>query len=118
MNLAKQYGIYGFCIYYYWFDGKRLMDAPLNLIMDNAELNLPFCLCWANENWSRKWDGKNQDILIAQNYNPAFPDKFIKDVIPYMQDSRYITFCGKPVLIIYNANEIPALKHTIDYWRD
>ena len=118
MNLAKQYGIYGFCIYYYWFDGKRLMDTPLNFIMDNAELNLPFCLCWANENWSRKWDGKNQDILIAQNYNPAFPDKFIKDVIPYMQDSRYITFCGKPVLIIYNANEIPALKHTIDYWRD
>ena len=118
MNLAKQYGIYGFCIYYYWFDGKQLMDTPLKLIMDNAELDLPFCLCWANENWSRKWDGKNQDILIAQNYDLRFPNKFIKDIIPYMQDPRYITFCGKPVLIIYNANEIPDLKQSIDYWRN
>lgn len=118
MELAKMYGIYGFCIYYYWFNGKKLMDKPLNLIMNHLELNLPFCLCWANENWSRKWDGKNQDILIAQDYNDDFPEKFIKDILPYMSDARYIRFQGKPVLIIYNANEIPNLKQTLQFWRN
>ncbi|MCM1100400.1 MAG: glycoside hydrolase family 99-like domain-containing protein [Clostridium sp.] len=118
MDLAKQYGIYGFCIYFYWFDGKKLMDTPLNIIMNNEDLDLPFCLCWANENWSRKWDGKNQDILIAQNYDRDFPEKFISDVIPYMSDSRYIKIQGKPALIIYNANEIPDLKGVIQIWRD
>lgn len=118
MDLAKLYGVYGFCIYFYWFDGKKLMDTPLNIIMNNEELDLPFCLCWANENWSRKWDGKNQDILIAQNYDKEFPEKFINDVIPYMSDSRYIKFQDKPVLIIYNANEIPDLKKVIQIWRD
>lgn len=117
MELAKMYGIYGFCMYYYWFDGKKLMDTPLNLIMENPELDLPFCLCWANENWSRKWDGKNQDILIAQNYNEKFPVKFIEDIVPFMKDSRYIRVEEKPLLIIYNANEIPDLKNTIQIWR-
>lgn len=118
MELAKQYGVYGFCIYYYWFDGKKLMDTPLNLIMENKDLDLPFCLCWANENWSRKWDGKNTDILIAQNYNEEFPEKFIKDIVPYMRDSRYIRVQGKPMLLIYNANEIPNLGETLKCWRN
>lgn len=118
MELAKIYGIYGFCIYYYWFDGTKLMDTPLRLIMENNDLDLPFCLCWANENWSRKWDGKNQDILIAQNYDNDFPLKFIRSVIPYLKDSRYITIDGKPILVIYNANEIPHLKTTIFTWRE
>lgn len=117
MNLAKKYGIYGFCIYYYWFDGKKLMNTPLNLIMENKDLNLPFCVCWANENWSRRWDGKESDILIAQNYNDSFAEKFIADVSEYMKDSRYIRMGGKPVLIIYNANEIPNLKETLNIWR-
>lgn len=118
MELARKYGVYGFCIYYYWFDGKKLMDTPLNIILENKDLDFPFCLCWANENWSRKWDGKNQDILIAQNYDEMFPLKFIKDIAFYMQDSRYIRIDNKPVLVIYNANEIPDLKKTILIWRD
>lgn len=117
MELAKQYGVYGFCIYYYWFDGKRLMDTPLNLIMENKDLDLPFCLCWANENWSRKWDGKNTDILISQNYDEEFPLKFIKDIIPCMRDSRYIRVQGKPLFLVYNANEIPNLRETLKCWR-
>lgn len=118
MKLAKEYGIYGFCIYYYWFDGKKLMETPLDIIMNNKELDLPFCICWANENWSRRWDGKDADILIAQNYNEKFADKFIKDAIVYMKDERYIKMGEKPLLVIYNANEIPNLKESIKYWRE
>lgn len=118
MELAKKYGVYGFCIYYYWFDGKKLMDTPLNIIMENPELDLPFCLCWANENWSRRWDGKESDILMAQNYNDSFAHKFIADICPYMKDKRYIRRNGKPVLVIYNSNEIPNLKEVIVEWRE
>lgn len=117
-RLAKEYGIYGFCIYYYWFDGKKLMETPLDIIMNNKDLDLPFCICWANENWSRRWDGKDADILIAQNYDDNFADKFIKDAIVYMRDERYIKMGGNPLLVIYNANEIPNLKENINYWRE
>lgn len=118
MRLAKEYGIYGLCIYYYWFDGKKLMETPLDIILNNKDLTLPFCICWANENWSRRWDGKDADILIAQNYDDAFADKFITDAIVYMRDERYIRINDKPVLVIYNANEIPDLKQTLEYWRE
>lgn len=117
MALARKYGIYGWCIYYYWFDGKTLMEGPLKTIAENPELNLPFCLCWANENWSRRWDGKENDILIAQNYGPDFPRKFISDVKKYMRDARYIRIEGRPVLIVYNANQIPDLENTLKCWR-
>ena len=117
MELAKLYGVYGFCIYYYWFDGKKLMETPLELILQNPELDLPFCICWANENWSRRWDGKETDILIAQNYTEDFPEAFMKDVIVYMEDSRYIRINGKPLLVIYNANDIPELSNVLERWR-
>ena len=115
--LAKKYGIYGFCIYYYWFNGKTLMETPLKLIKENPHLDIPFCLCWANENWSRRWDGKENDILISQDYEDEFASKFINDVLEYMADDRYIKVNGKPILIIYNANQIPNLKNVIKTWR-
>lgn len=117
IKLAKRYGIYGFCLYYYWFDGKTLMEKPLKTILSNPELDLPFCLCWANENWSRRWDGKENDILISQNYTSDFPLKFIESISVYMKDPRYIRLNGKPLFIVYNANQIPDLSNTLKIWR-
>jgi len=118
MRLAKKYGIYGFCIYYYWFDGKTLMSTPLDLILHNPDLKLPFCICWANENWTRRWDGNNDDILIEQTYSEDFAIRFIQSIAGLFSDSRYIRRNNRPLLVIYNANQIPNLKSVIQIWRN
>ncbi|MBE5970996.1 MAG: glycosyltransferase [Lachnoclostridium sp.] len=118
IELAKKYGVYGFCIYYYWFNGKTLMEGPLQILLSNPDLQIPFSLCWANENWSRRWDGKENDILIAQKYDEEFPLKFIKDVAKYMEDPRYIRIDGKLLFVVYNAKQIPNLSQTLTIWRN
>lgn len=117
IELAKLYGVYGFCIYYYWFDGKTLMEMPLEYIYNHKEIDFPYCICWANENWSRRWDGKESDVLIAQNYESDFAEQFIRDVEKYLKDERYIRINGKPLFAVYNANQIPDLPQVLDVWR-
>lgn len=115
--LARRHGIYGFCMYYYWFSGKKLMEKPLNNLLAHPEVDFPFCLCWANENWSRRWDGSETDILIAQQYRPEDPLLFIQDLAPYLQDKRYIRVNGKPVVLVYNISHIPNPEETFAVWR-
>lgn len=115
--LAKTHGLYGFCFYYYWFSGKRLMEKPVDLFLNDKSIDFPFCFCWANENWTRTWDGLQNDILIKQQYTPNDPKKFIKDLKKYFSDSRYIRIDGKPLLLIYNPKEIPDFKGTVHLWR-
>lgn len=115
--LAKQHGIYGFCMYYYWFSGKKLMEKPLDNLMKHPEIDFPFCLCWANENWSRRWDGSESEVLIAQKYSPQDPLLFVQDVFPYLQDKRYIRVNGKPIIIVYNIQHIPNPVQTFEVWR-
>ena len=103
IELAKQYGISGFCFYYYWFSGKRLMEKPIFNYLNNKDLNFPFCLCWANENWSRRWDGGDNEVLIEQKLQDGDGIKFIQDIMPFFKDERYIKINNKPVLIIYKA---------------
>lgn len=117
-DLAKEHGIYGFCFYLYWFSGKRLMEKPLDLLLEHPEIDMNFCLCWANENWTRKWDGQNQNILIAQEYSTEDPIKFIHDIKKYIDDKRYIKINGKPVIMIYNPTIIPDVEEIIQKWRD
>ena len=117
-ELAQQFGIYGFCFYYYYFNGKRLMESPLKNFLHCKDVNIPFCLCWANENWTRRWDGREKDILIEQKYSPEDDIAFIKGLLPYFRDERYVRIHGKPVLLIYNVKQFPDIRATVERWRE
>ena len=117
-GLAREYGIYGFCYYYYWFNGKKLLNRPLDDVLQSENPNFPFCICWANENWTRQWDGCDSDILISQHYSKANDIKFIKDLIPVLQDNRYIKIKGKPLLLLYRVELLPNPKRTVKIWRE
>lgn len=101
IELAKNYGIYGFCFHYYWFSGKRLMEKPIFNYLNNKELDLPFCLCFANENWSKNWDGGDKEVLIEQKFLEDDPKQFAQDIMPFFADERYIKINNKPILVVY-----------------
>lgn len=116
--MAKQYGVDGFCYHYYWFSGKRMLNFPLDDMLADPESDMPFCLCWANENWSRRWDGADQEILMAQKYLPEDDLNFIKSLIPFIEDRRYIRIDGKPYIIVYCPQHLPDARKTVEIWRD
>lgn len=116
--LAKQYGIYGFCYYHYWFNGKRLMHEPLDRMLANKKEDFPFMLCWANENWTRRWDGAENEILIEQIYSEDDDLDHIQFLCEhFFKDPRYIRINGKPFFSIYRPNLLPNLEETISIWR-
>ncbi|WP_266157788.1 glycoside hydrolase family 99-like domain-containing protein [Dyella silvatica] len=118
MQLAHEYGIGAFCSYFYWFAGKTLLEAPLQQWLNDSTLSLPLCLCWANENWSRRWDGRADDILIGQQHSPADDLAFIAYVSRYLRDPRYLRVNGKPLLLIYRPGLLPDPKGTAARWRE
>jgi len=117
-TLARAHGIHGFCYYYYWFNGQRLLERPLEAMLDSGRPDFPFCLCWANENWTRRWDGLDQEILLAQRYSREDSLAFIRDLLPVFADRRYIRVDGRPLLVIYKPDAIPDLAATVALWRD
>ena len=117
IELAKNYGVEGFCFYFYWFAGHRLLETPLLNLLEDTSLDVPFCLCWANENWSRRWDGNDTDILMAQDHSAEDDIAFISYVSKYLKDPRYRRIDGKPVLLVYRPIELPNAKDTAKRWR-
>lgn len=118
IELAKSYGIFGFCFYYYWFGGKRLMQKAIESYLANDKLDHPFCLCWANENWTRRWDGMDTDILIAQEHSPEDDLACIADLSRYIMDNRYIRINGRPLVLVYRPSLLPDPAATASRWRD
>lgn len=104
--LARSHGVDAFCMYFYWFDGRRLLEGPLEAWRCNPSL-LPYCLSWANENWTRRWDGKSRDVLMAQNYRPGYEDAIFAELLPHFEAPHYLRQAGRPILVVHRADLIP-----------
>ena len=118
-EMARKYGIYGFCYYHYWFNGHQLMERPLQEVISSGRPDFPFMLCWANENWTKAWDGREQNILISQNYSEEDDLHHIQYLIDHVfSDPRYIRIAGKPVFCIYRSTNFPNMQKTIQLWRE
>ncbi|MEE2741617.1 MAG: glycoside hydrolase family 99-like domain-containing protein [Pseudomonadota bacterium] len=117
-ELASEFGIHGFCFYYYWFNGKKLLNQPIEQFARSSRIDTGFCVCWANENWSRNWDGQNRHVLMQQDYSLESNIAFIHEMIPMMKDPRWIRHCGKPVLLVYRISIIPNWLETARIWRE
>ena len=118
VSLAKRGGVYGFCIHNYWFSGRRLLETPLKIIKDNKDIDIPFCLNWANESWSRRWDGSENVVLIKQNYVPGEDINYAEYISEFFTDERYIKINGRPLLMLYRPGHLPDARATVDRWRE
>lgn len=117
-QMAKKYGIDGFCYYHYWFQGKLLLEKPLENMLKDETVDIPFCFCWANENWTRTWDGLEKHVLISQNYDENWNEmkQHFDYLLPFFKDERYIKHEGKPIIIIYKPFLIQNIEEQIACW--
>ena len=117
-EMARRYDIYGFCYYHYWFSGKKLLETPLENLLKHQEIDFPFCVCWANENWTRGWDGLDEEVLITQRHGAEDDVAYIRSLIPAFRDRRYIRVGGKPLVLIYRPALLLDAKQTIESWKE
>ena len=115
-ELAAENDIDGFCFYFYWFAGKRLLEKPLDDFLATGP-DFPFCISWANENWTRRWDGKANESLIAQEYTQSTAMEVFDDFLPYLRDPRYIKSDGACVIVVHRADHLPDPKSFVETWR-
>jgi hypothetical protein len=120
VDLARTYGIHGFCHYHYWFDGVHLLGTPTEIFLRNKDIAMPFCLAWANETWSRRWDGQDHEILQAQTHEPsvALWQRHFDYLIRAWTDERALRIEGKPVFVIYRPFKIHELTSMLDFWQE
>ncbi len=118
--LARAYGLHGFCHYHYWFEGKQLLQAPTNIVLDSKEIDFPICLAWANETWSRRWDGLDHHILQEQTHrpDPAMWMRHFEYLFRAWSDDRAIKVGGQPLFLIYRPHRIEQIDRMFDLWRE
>src|ERR1043166_3815968 len=116
--LARAHGIEGFCYYHYWFNGHRLIERPFNEVLTSGRPDFPFCLCWANETWSRRWLGEERDILIEQTYSAADDLRHAQWLLDAFADQRYLKIRGRPVFLIYRPRHLPDPLRTTSILRE
>ena len=120
VELAKKYGLYGFCFYHYWFNGHMLLEKPMEMMLNNPNINFPYMICWANEPWTNAWkaDG-NEKTLIAQHYGREKEWKqHFEYLLQFFKDKNYIVENNKPMLLIYRPEIIECLNEMLDYWNE
>lgn len=115
--LAQSHGVRAFCFHHYWMNGQRLLHGPLEQFLKLPH-DLGFCLCWANEPWSRRWDGSDHEVLAAQTHDDASDIAFFQDVLPLLKDARCLKVDGLPLLVIYRADRISEPLRVFDRWRE
>lgn len=120
VDLANSHGVHGFCHYHYWFEGKQLLETPTNMMLASKNIDFPFCLAWANETWSRRWDGRDNDILQEQKHTPdkALWEQHFNYLYRAWSDERAIKIEGKPVFLIYRPHRIEKVAEMFDFWRE
>ena len=117
-EIARNYGVYGFCFHHYWFAGENLLDTPLRNLLANPDIELPFCINWANESWTRTWSGDERQILIQQAHSPEDDIAFARSIEPALRDRRYITVGGRPLVMLYRPSLLPDAAATLVRWRE
>ena len=117
IELAAAAGIHGFCFYYYWFNGRRVLDAPVERMLSDPTLDFPFTLMWANENWTRTWDGHDKQVLLKQDYDPADDAALVADLARHFADPRYMRIGDRPLFFLYRPGQIPDARARIAAWR-
>ncbi len=116
-DLARAAGLSGFCYYHYWFAGRRVLHRPFDAVLASGQPDFPFMLCWANENWTRAWDGGASDVLLAQSYAAADTRAHARHLAPAFADARAIRVAGRPAFAVYNTDEIPCPRAWSDLFR-
>jgi hypothetical protein len=115
---ARAAGIHGFCFYYYWFGGRRLLEKPLEGFLRSPEIDIDYCLMWANEPWTRRWDGAEEHVLMSQNYDKDEGEAFVDALVRHFQDHRYIRIGGRPLFLVYKPDRIPDAGERFARWRE
>lgn len=117
-GLMHKAGVHGLIFYHYWFSGRLILENPAQMLLANPQIDMPFCFCWANENWTRRWDGNEREILLGQDYSADDARAFIHYLLPFFRDARYIRVEGRPLLFVYRPS---SMEHCADYlriWRE
>lgn len=116
-KIAQEHGIYGFCYYHYWFDGKLLLEKPLENMLHDKEVTIPFCFSWANEPWARTWDGRETDVLMPQRYGDEKEwEEHFEYLLQFFKDERYIKEDNKPMMVLYKTMHIPRVEEMCECW--